>query len=1202
MDPQEKLEAMFCPRLDSALVASIYNDTGDFKTALSILGALAASTPITTDTNSTLDSAGQMSNTTNKIHSQKATTNTTKQKKADSASNNQNILIWSEQVASSNTTTSPRSNGYKQGLISNYSSFQQPSPLTARLGTVAQPAGSGVSTASQKNVRAGRNPKYLKKFGFEDDDEQESLNGGSQDGEWNGGDQGADQFQSAQEFLTSQPDSQQQDDQPEIKSKSRRRVKKTKPRPSAPLPETSSSTFATSLPGKLKKEIPEVPVSDQLSTPSTSLLNKSKYKIPKAQISDQHSTPSSTSTPKKLKSKTLKAQVSNQPSGLHIFGEHPTTVKNVDGSQHSELHISYESPTTEENVVGNQHPVSLIPEEPIAKEILAKDQDSTQSDLKEDLAAEENTIRNLDSGSHTPDKHLIADKTMVESQRSEFSNLDKPSSAEGGVLKDQSLGPHNSDEHSMTEGNTVEEQSSDSGPHISDEHSILKEAVDEFQFSDSDMFSECLSSEEHTHLDDDSDDDEFYSFENDYPQDTASLVTGLAESINLAGSVMLTESEEFVESAKLAESALSTNSKMLEESGVPTEAALIPESGSVELAESEILAEPMVLTESVQKEPQTPEEPVIPTKSEGSLGFEALIEPEELPEPEAPVESVSLPESKALAESEAPAEALALAESEAFAKALALAESEALAQELAESEALASEALAESEALSKSVKASAHGRESIKSEELEFLKNCFPDAEHSDEYLAQVLKDSNRDIEKAVEIILSQMFLDNEQIETSSAESGSLNSSELQSISSTSSTGALDDAFFMGVQKSKKKRRSGGNESAGWTNRHVQTPWSIPADALSKTIDGQDGFLIPENNDWATFEHQVSLLMSIFNTVSRATIVSEYHANATDLLRTVESLEKRLQQENRHRPGGKQSEFDRNLAQLIEMFPNHGAIGLKRILVYNGGNIQDAMNAALAADIADGDQPEKHSSTTPKRGTVVSIQAAVNFPQKSQVSVSASNANRLKSLPSTSNPYPGGPRPFPNTLLDNMNMELYNDEDDPVLCRQRANEKLEQRNELFRKAAQAHKSSKGKGNGMSGIAAFYAEEGRKLDAQGKQWQMRAARAVVQHHRLENNDPNLVDLHGLTVTEAHTVVKEAVTQWFSRSTMQASRVKAKPLKIVCGVGSHSKDRIARLYPSVLSLLTKDGWQCEAGNGVILVKGVARHSTTISSGKR
>ncbi|KAG0014441.1 hypothetical protein BGZ80_010441, partial [Entomortierella chlamydospora] len=405
----------------------------------------------------------------------------------------------------------------------------------------------------------------------------------------------------------------------------------------------------------------------------------------------------------------------------------------------------------------------------------------------------------------------------------------------------------------------------------------------------------------------------------------------------------------------------------------------------------------------------------------------------------------------------------------------------------------------------------------IKSEELEFLKSCFPDREHSDEYLAEVLNDSHRDLEKAVEMILSQMFLDNEQVETSS--NGSHYSSGSQATNSTSTTvSSLDDAFFRGAQKSKKKKkRSEGHESAWGANRHLQSAWDGPTDALSKTINGQDELLIPESNEWATFEHQISTLMNIFHTVSRATIVSEYHANSANLFKTVDSLEKRLKDEDHYGSGpglARQSQFDMSLAQLVEMFPDHTTAGLKKILIYNGGNIQDAMNAVLAADIARGEQSSKSqqhapspwtSSSSSKRGTVIPVQASISFADKNHVPNPTSNGNRLKSLPSTSNPFPGGPRPFPNTLLDSANTELYNDDDDPVWCRQRAHEVLEQRNELFRKAAQAYQAAKGKGGGMSGIAAYYADEGKNL---------------------ENNNPNLVDLHGLTVSEAQTVVKEA----------------------------------------------------------------------------
>ncbi|KAF9386167.1 hypothetical protein BGX21_000872, partial [Mortierella sp. AD011] len=744
MDPQEKLEAMFCPRLDSALVASIYNDTGDFKTSISILSTLAASTPNGLDTRGSSSSAGQLPDTTTTTKNNQPSVFAKKNKKTLESNNNnnnnsnKNILIWSEQVANSNTTasSSSRSGGYKQGLVTNSSSFQQPSSPTTR-SDVVLPAGSGAQTAAplqKKTFRAARNLTYLKKNGLVDEPEQE--------------------------LETLSP------------------------------PEDSDDG-----------EVYEDAVVEQLHPEDD---EEDHYTV---QILKTGQKPQTEKKAKKNRGRKQAAKANSTSSALP-----PTTFQ---------------------------------------------------------------------SGKWSRGTFNIG-------------------------VSDQLAGLHISGQQSAEE-----------------------------------------------------DEDEFESCEDD---------------------------------------------------------------------------------EDDTQEPT----------DDGTL---------------------------------------------------------------------------------------------IKSEELEFLKSCFPDREHSDEYLAEVLNDSHRDLEKAVEMILSQMFLDNEQVDTSSNGSGSHYSSGSQAITSTSSTvSSLDDAFFRGTQKSKKKKRSEGHESAWGANRHLQSVWDGPTDALSKTINGQDELLIPESNEWTTFEHQISMLMNIFHTVPRATIVSEYHTNSANLFKTVDSLEKRLKDEDHYGSGpglARQSQFDMSLAQLIEMFPDHTTVGLKKILIYNGSNIQDAMNAVLAADIAREEQSKNQqhapspwtsvsssSCSSSKRSTVIPVQASISFADKNHVPNPTSNGNRLKSLPSTSNPFPGGPRPFPNTLLDSANAELYNDDDDPVWCRQRAHEVLGQRNELFRKAAQAYQAAKGKGGGMSGIAAYYADEGKKLDAEGKRWHMRAARAVVQHHRLENNNPNLVDLHGLTVSEAQTVVKEA----------------------------------------------------------------------------
>jgi len=406
----------------------------------------------------------------------------------------------------------------------------------------------------------------------------------------------------------------------------------------------------------------------------------------------------------------------------------------------------------------------------------------------------------------------------------------------------------------------------------------------------------------------------------------------------------------------------------------------------------------------------------------------------------------------------------------------------------------------------------------ISSEELQFLKSCFPDRQHSDDFLAQVFRDSRRDVEAAVELILSRMFLENEQVETSSSGSSSLYSNGSQATSATTGTsGSLDDAFFLGVQKSKKKIKGWNGRDLAWGGAGVSPKIPSPhipgltdrSDPLLNAIDRQDGFLLPESNEWATFDHQISILMNIFHAVPKKTIVSAYHANGTQLFKTVEYLENQLKKENYGGSAEGQQrhwQFDINLAQLMEIFPDKSAQGLKKMLVLQGGNVQEAMNAVLASDLAQSDhdlhQQHQQQQRSGKRCVAIPLQADIRYADKTVTAATSTKAGttRLKTLPSTNNPYPGGQRPFPNTLLDKSNAELYNDDDDPIWCRQRAHEVLEQRNELFRKAAKAYQATKGKGAGMGGIAAYYADEGKKLDVQGKQLHMRAARAVVHQHR------------------------------------------------------------------------------------------------------
>lgn len=73
-------------------------------------------------------------------------------------------------------------------------------------------------------------------------------------------------------------------------------------------------------------------------------------------------------------------------------------------------------------------------------------------------------------------------------------------------------------------------------------------------------------------------------------------------------------------------------------------------------------------------------------------------------------------------------------------------------------------------------------------------------------------------------------------------------------------------------------------------------------------------------------------------------------------------------------------------------------------------------------------------------------------------------------------------------------------EDDPDECRDIAIQLILERNELFRKAAESYRRAKNKGPGAGGVAFFYSDNARQIDVQARDWNLRAARALVRRQR------------------------------------------------------------------------------------------------------
>lgn len=174
-----------------------------------------------------------------------------------------------------------------------------------------------------------------------------------------------------------------------------------------------------------------------------------------------------------------------------------------------------------------------------------------------------------------------------------------------------------------------------------------------------------------------------------------------------------------------------------------------------------------------------------------------------------------------------------------------------------------------------------------------------------------------------------------------------------------------------------------------------------------------------------------------------------------------------------------------------------------------------------------------------------------------------------------------------------------------------ADEYRVRRDEALRKAASAWKSQRGgvrsggKGGdgGRGGIAWHYADEARRLDAKSRAWSLRASQALVEDRRRaaigvvrtpsistasHTAATNSIDLHGVTMHEALSIVREHVTRWYATPTTASA---TPPFRIVTGVGRHSPHQIAVLRPAIAKMLDREGWRFDVDHhrGIITVRG-------------
>ena len=156
-------------------------------------------------------------------------------------------------------------------------------------------------------------------------------------------------------------------------------------------------------------------------------------------------------------------------------------------------------------------------------------------------------------------------------------------------------------------------------------------------------------------------------------------------------------------------------------------------------------------------------------------------------------------------------------------------------------------------------------------------------------------------------------------------------------------------------------------------------------------------------------------------------------------------------------------------------------------------------------------------------------------------------------------------------------------------CRQRADELRAKRNAALRQAATSARRYRGGAMaGLSGAASVYAEEARKYDAAARRWQMRGASALVDQRRADytgvSEYAERIDLHGLSVHEALTVVEHTVHRASAQSSSRTF------LEIVTGRGVHSRHNVSVIRPAIVRLLAQRGYTVDSTTnpGVLYVK--------------
>ena len=293
-------------------------------------------------------------------------------------------------------------------------------------------------------------------------------------------------------------------------------------------------------------------------------------------------------------------------------------------------------------------------------------------------------------------------------------------------------------------------------------------------------------------------------------------------------------------------------------------------------------------------------------------------------------------------------------------------------------------------------------------------------------------------------------------------------------------------------------------------------------DYILNQDENDDVDIIQENSE---FDDLSSNLMDMFPTVSKYFIEDA-------LIQAKYDSEKAINLILNH---AKDKNTDADLSTLSEIFQNTSIPDLKEAL-FKTSSLQDAVQLLSNPDTA-----------------------PVKLKSKPIIIASSLSTTSINSL-----------APQSDAPAQKIHHIPINDRNDAEYYRKLAQSAHDQRVILYHEAAQAYRKT---GLTGSGAAAYYSSQAHSKTIEMNRLNEIAAQKIISQM---DNDPDMIDVHGLTVKEAWKFVEERVTQWHCRPTNLRHK---KPFKIVTGFGKHSDDRRAKLYPAILKKLRNSGWIVE-----------------------